>query len=124
MKHLPIKSESYRYIEQSFKQWLETLGYAPQTVYTLPTHIRELFYYLEQQGQTQITELEVSQIKDYYEQLRIRSNQKHGGALSSTTLNKHLQALYKFADYLRQSGRLTLPYLGIDWENDQSEAVD
>lgn len=124
MKHLVIKSESYQYIEKSFKEWLETLGYAWQTVYTLPTHIRELFHYLEQQGSTQITQLEVSQIKAYYEQLKIRSNQKHGGALSNTTLNKHLQALYKFAEYLRQSGRLTLPYLGIDWENDQAEAVE
>ncbi len=35
------------------------------------------------------------------------------GGLSNAYLNKHLQALYKFSDYLRQSGKILLPALCI-----------
>ncbi|PIQ29837.1 MAG: hypothetical protein COW63_10995, partial [Bacteroidetes bacterium CG18_big_fil_WC_8_21_14_2_50_41_14] len=52
-----------------------------------------------------------------------RSNQRRGGGLSNSYLNKHLQALYKFAEYLRQSGRLELPYLGIEWETSDNKEI-
>ena len=48
MKKLLLKNESFQYIEKSFREWLDILGYAESTVYNLPNHIRELFYYLEQ----------------------------------------------------------------------------
>ena len=124
MKQLPIKSQSFQYVEQSFREWLDILGYAQSTVYSLPHHIRELFYHLEQhQGCTQINQLDVPMIKEYYEQLKCRTNKRRGGGLSNAYLNKHLQALYKFSDYLRQSGRLTLPYLGIEWEADDTKEI-
>ncbi|MBL1231540.1 MAG: tyrosine-type recombinase/integrase [Flavobacteriales bacterium] len=123
MKQLPIKSESFQYVEKSFKEWLDILGYAPSTIYSLPNHIRELFYWLEQQGYTQIKQLTVPLIKAYYEQLKTRSNKRRGGGLSNAYLNKHLQAMYKFSEYLRQSGRLTLPYLGIEWEADDTKTI-
>ena len=47
MKKLILKNESFQYLQQSFKEWLDVLGYAESTVYNLPNHIRELFYYLE-----------------------------------------------------------------------------
>ena len=123
MKQLPIKSQSFQYVEKSFREWLDILGYAESTVYGLPHHIRELFYHLEQQGYTQVNQLDVPMIKEYYEQLKCRSNKRRGGGLSNAYLNKHLQALYKFSDYLRQSGRLTLPYLGIEWEADDTKEI-
>lgn len=123
MKKLILKSENYQYIENSFREWLDVLGYAPSTVYQLPTHIRELFYYLEQQGVTHINHVDTKQIKVFYNQLKIRTNQRFGGGLSNAYLNKHLQALYKFSDYLRQSGRLLLPNLNIDWEANDTEEI-
>jgi integrase/recombinase XerD len=47
----------------------------------------------------------------------------YGGGLSNAYLNKHLQALYKFSDYLRQTGKILLPALGIDWEPDDSQEI-
>lgn len=123
MKQLPINSQTYQYVEKSFREWLDILGYAPSTVYALPNHIRELFYWMEQRGKTQITQIEGSLIKEYYEDLKNRSNKRRGGGLSNAYLNKHLQALYKFMEYLRQSGRLTLPYLGIEWEADDTKEI-
>lgn len=123
MKQLPIKSESFQYVEKSFREWLDILGYAPSTVYGLPNHIRELFYWMEQNDKTEITKIDVPLIKEYYEQLKTRTNTRRGGGLSNSYLNKHLQALYKFSEYLRQSGRLILPYLNIEWETDDTKQI-
>jgi integrase/recombinase XerD len=124
MKHLPIKSESFQYVEKSFREWLDILGYAPSTVYQLPNEVRELFHWLENKKKlTQIHQIDKALIQEYYEQLKTRSNQRRGGGLSNTYLNKHLQALYKFSEYLRQSGRLTLPYLNIEWETDDTKTI-
>lgn len=122
MKKLTLKNQSFIYIEKSFREWLDILGYAETTVYNLPNHIRELFYYLEQNNINHIKQLDNQIINDYYNSLKTRGNERQGGGLSNAYLNKHLQALYKFTDYLRQSGRMTLPMLTIDWEsNDVTE---
>lgn len=122
MKKLILKNQSFIYIEKSFREWLDILGYAETTVYNLPNHIRELFYYLEQNNINHIKQLDNQIIGDYYNSLKTRGNERQGGGLSNAYLNKHLQALYKFTEYLRQSGRMTLPMLTIDWEsNDVTE---
>jgi len=123
MKKLHIKSPAFLYVEKSFKEWLDILGYAESTVYGLPNHIREFFYTLEQQSLTDIQQIDIKHFHSHYQQLKSRSNQRRGGGLSNNYLNKHLQGLYKFAEYLRQSGRLALPALGIEWETDDSEEI-
>ena len=63
-------------------------------------------------------------IKEHYYKLKLRSNKRKGGGLSPAYLNKHLQAFQKFSDYLRQNGRLLLPKLDIQTEEDNSEVTD
>lgn len=123
MKNLPIKSTAFQYLENSFREWLDVLGYAQSTVYELPNHIREYLHWMEREGYSQIKEVNVQLIREYYIQLKTRTNTRRGGGLSNSYLNKHLQALYKLAEYLRQSGRLTLPYLGIEWETDDTKEI-
>lgn len=123
MKKLPLTNPHFEFLERSFREWLDILGYSPQAIYQLPNHIRELFYYLEQKNITHIKQLEVTEIRTYYERLKNRSNQRRSGGLSNSYLNKHLQSLHKFSDYLRQSGKMTLPALCIDWEADDSEEI-
>ena len=117
MKRLIVKSTAFIYIEKSFKEWLDVLGYAEQTVYSMPNYVRGLLHFIEQKGHTEIKQITRDLIKEYYySHLKNRANLKKGGALSNNHLNKHLQALYKFCDYLRQSGRLIIPALNITWE--------
>ena len=123
MRQRIIKSENYQYLENSFREWLDILGYAPSTVYQLPTFIWELFYYLEQRNIIHITQLNNQYIKEFYTQLKTSPNQRLGGGLSNAYLNKYLQGLYKFSYYLRQSGRLVLPNLNIEWEANDTEEI-
>ncbi len=124
MKQLPIKSDNFQYLEKSFREWLDVLGYAPSTVYGLPNHIREMFHWMESQGCNHVQELDNLLIRQYFEQLKHRPNLRRGGGLSNAYLNKHLQSLYKFTDYLRQSGRMILPYLNIDWQADDTQEIE
>ena len=115
MKNLPLENASFRYLEQSFKEWLDILGYSATTVYNLPIHVRELLYYMETQKLHNIKDLTSQTIEAYYKTLKERShNRKEGGALGNGHLNKHIQALRKFTEYLRTVGRLNIgqPRLG------------
>lgn len=123
MKKLVLNNPHFEFIERSFGEWLDILGYSHHTIYNLPNHVRELLYYLEQNGIHHIRQLEVNQVREFYQQLKNRNNQRQGGGLSNSYLNKHLQALYKFADYLRQSGKIALPTLCIDWEADDTGEI-
>src|SRR5688572_3712863 len=111
MKRLPLKTASFRYVEESFREWLEVLGYAAKTVKSMPWRVREMLYHLENKGITSLKEIDSKQIKIYFEKhLKQRASTGHkGGALESATLNNHIQSIYKFLDYLRQVGRLTIP---------------
>ena len=123
MKHLPIKSESLEYVQYAFKEWLDIQGYAPITVESFPNHLRGFFHYLETvHSVTQIQQIQAEQFKSYYQTLKTRSNVRKEGALSNAYLNKHIDALMKFAEYLRKSTRLELPYIKLD-RNDQNNKI-
>jgi len=125
MKKLLIKNTTFQYLEHSFKEWLDILGYAPSTVYDTPNKIRELFYHLETEEHiTHIGQLEIKHIKNHYQELKTRPNTRQGGGLSNAYLNKHIQALYKFTEYLRQSGKITLPHLSIKQEDNDTKEIE
>jgi integrase/recombinase XerD len=119
MKRLPVTAPAYRYIEKSFKEWLEALGYSWQGVYYMPIQIRGLLNWLERQNKTELADIGTEAIKEYYySELKQRKNHLHdAGTLSNEHLNKNLQALRKFTEYLRQTGKLQIPLLSIKQEH-------
>lgn len=123
MKQLSLSSPHFAYLEKSFREWLDVLGYAESTVYALPNHIREFFHWLESVGTHHLSHIETQHINTYYQHLKARTNTRGGGGLSNAYLNKHLQALYKFAEYVHQNGRHAFPTLDIAWEPDDSEEI-
>ena len=76
MKKLALSNASFRYLENSFKEWLDVQGYAPSTVYNLPLHVRELLHYLEQQEIKNIKELDIKHIESHYQKLKERTKAK------------------------------------------------
>ena len=101
MKKLKLQNDSYRILISNYKEWLDILGYAETTVYNLPNHLREFFYWLESQERTDINHITTQDVTNYYKVLKERSNQRINGALSKSYLNKHQQALKKFREYLK-----------------------
>ncbi|OWP82825.1 hypothetical protein BWK59_13820 [Flavobacterium davisii] len=107
--YTPIKNESYKAVVQDFENWLDILGYSNSTIKNLPSHLREFFHYLENENINQINLINVQTIKDYYEHLKTRDSQVREGGLSKAYLNKHIQALKKFNDYLKNHNAKPLP---------------
>ena len=101
MKKLKLQNESYRMFVANYKEWLDILGYAESTVYYLPNHLQEFFYYLEQNNIRNINHITTKTVKDYYNYLQQRVNERRNGGLSKSYLNKHQQALKKFKEYLQ-----------------------
>lgn len=118
MKQLELNNASFRYLEESYKEWLDIMGYAPSSVYYMPLHVRELLHYMEGVGLNNIKELEHRHVQQYYGKLKERSNQRREGGLSNNHLNKHLQALKKFTEYLRQVGRADVT---LNLHNEESD---
>ena len=102
MKKLPLKSTSFITLIENYREWLSVLGYASSTVYNLPNHLKEFFYYLECKGYSDISFITTQIIKEYYQHLSQRGNQRRGGSLSKAFLNKHQQALKLFLKYLKE----------------------
>lgn len=121
MKKLPIASPAFRYIEKSFGQWLDVLGYCDHSVYAMPLYVRGLLHYIEGKEKKQLHEITPQIVKEYYyHHLKNRPKQRGSGALSNNHLNKHLQAFNLFFDYLRQSGKMILPALNIPFEENDA----
>ena len=107
MKKLKLENPSYSVLLSSFTEWLDILGYAETTVYNLPNHLREFFYWLECHGHSDINTITAQDVTKYYKMLQERGNQRIDGALSKSYLNKHQQALKKFREYLIQHNAKT-----------------
>jgi len=129
MKHLEIKSAHFNWLQKNFSEWLHIIGYAESTVHSLPLHIQELLHFLEQKHLTHITQVKPRHISAFASYLKQRpayrqgcsvplagttermregckrSLQCGGGALSSSSINKTLQAVTTFARYLNQTGK-------------------
>ena len=102
MKKLPLKSTTFITLIESYKDWLQVLGYASSTVYNLPNHLKEFFHYLECHGHSDISKITTQIVKEYYHHLSQRKNQRRGGGISKAFLNKHQQALKLFLKYLKE----------------------
>lgn len=101
MKKLKLQNEVFKMFVVNYKEWLDILGYAESTVYQLPNHLQEFFYYAEQKQIKTLTEITPKTIKQYYKELKERANERTSGSLSKSYLNKHQQALKKFKEYLQ-----------------------
>lgn len=100
MKKSILKNSTYKVLLQDFKDWLDVLGYSEGMRKNYPHHLCEFFYWLEQHQINQIDHIQREHLKDYYTNLKQRPNKTRQGALSSSSLNHHQQAIHKFRDYL------------------------
>lgn len=123
MQKLNLKNQSYQYLEIAFKQWLDVLGYGSGTVGGMPLIIREFLYHLEQNQVQGIGQLQQKHIKSYHQHISTRANERRDGGLSNNYINKHLQAIEKFLEFLNHKGVQNVPALGIRLEKLQRKEI-
>ena len=123
MKKLNLKNLSYQYIEKSFKEWLDVLGYSKGTVNGMPILIREFLHYLENNGVHAINNLQSKHIKQYHEYISVRANERRDGGLNTKTINNQIKAIEKLLEHLHQRGMQNLPSVGILLEKTQRKEI-
>jgi len=87
VKKLTLQNDVFKMFVTNYKEWLDILGYAESIVYQLPNHLQEFFYYAEQHHIKTLTEITPKTIKDYYNELKERANERTSGSLSKSYLN-------------------------------------
>jgi len=109
MKNLPIKTTHFLTLQNSFKEWLQTMGYADGTIKTFPVHLREFFHYLEERQVFHIREIKQRHYDGFFSHLQTRKNKRHqSGGLSVSAINKIAKSVNTFAKYINQNQRFTL----------------
>jgi integrase/recombinase XerD len=100
-----IESRQFQHLAQSFKLWLETLGYKPRTVKQINWNISEFFAFLESQYITHLKDFKHNHVTQYFEYLAHRPNCMRGGSLNPNTINKHVTTLRLFSKYMWQTNK-------------------
>jgi integrase/recombinase XerD len=104
MKSLIINSTHYNYLLKSYQEYLQTLGYATGTVQSWPIHLREFLHYLEKNSITSVLSIESSHITNFITHIKQRKNRTKNGALSSSSINKIINAVNVFIKFINSTG--------------------
>ena len=103
-------NDSYKAILTSFAAWLDTLGYAVETVRGLERCVREFLQWLENRQIKSITHVTAKHIADYHHYVETRPNKNFKEhLLSASQLNHFFYATDKFLEFLHQYGMENAP---------------
>lgn len=105
MKSLELKNTSYIYLEQSFKEWLNIIGYSENTVKSWPVHVREFLYYLEQNNVTSIIQVTPQRTYHFINYIKSRKSPRTGTGLSTHSINKIINSINTFAKYINATDK-------------------
>ena len=129
MKSLPINSQHYNYLLKSYQEYLQTLGYAATTVQSWPVHVREFLHYLETNANSPSfgggwgEAIESSHISDFIHHIKRRKNKSKDGALSSSSINKIINAVNVFIKFLNSTGNFIVESTVERAEDNISERI-
>jgi integrase/recombinase XerD len=124
MLSLEIKSQHYNYLLKSYKEYLQTLGYATGTVESWPIHLREFLHYLEKNSITSILSIDSSHINEFIKHIKQRTNKRNKGtALSSSSINKIINAVNVFIKFINSTGKFIVESTAQRAEDNISERI-
>lgn len=123
MLSLEIKSTHYNYLLKSYKEYLQTLGYATGTAESWPVHVREFLHYIETNGVQSILSIETSHITNFIAHIKQRKNKTKDGALSSSSINKIINAVNVFIKFLNSTGKFIVESTAQRAEDSFSERI-
>ena len=92
-------------LSESFEKWLNTLGYAPSTVYASTNYVRDFFFYLKKAEITKLEAIQPEIITAYHKHLQTRKNKRQSGGLSENYITGNMNAIKRFSRYLQETGR-------------------
>ena len=112
MKPKPVllKSEAYLLLHQSFREWLELLGYSALSIPGLAGTIRDFLLYQEQNNKSNLEQLAAGDANDFIKSMQTKTGERTGRPFTSSHLNKQIQALNLFSKYIRETGKSNIGF--------------
>ncbi len=92
-------------LNQEFKKWLQTLGFADSSVKSFPLYSKELIQFLLDQGIEQPGQITAGSIEGFLFQWKTRRNKRTGAGLSENHISKGITVLNNFVKFLNMTGR-------------------
>lgn len=123
MKSSIVNNTSYIKLLEGFREWLEILGYAPVSVDSHPATLREFIHYLETNNIQHIQDIDNEVIYAYFDCLRNRKNTRTNLPLANGFLNKQLQTIRLFSDYMRDAHKFSFSTDMLGFKNDTPKAT-
>ena len=106
MNHLYVlRSDEHKLLRQGFAEWLSVLGYAPMSVTYMPRHLQEFLHHQEANGKYGLAQLTAGDATAFIEHQQTRTGIRTGRAFSAAHINKYIQVLHLFSNYIRQTGK-------------------
>ena len=123
LKHIDVPILFMR-LEKGFGEWLETLGYSGETVYRYPMMLREFLSYLAEDNIYELKAISNTVVREFVEYFKRRPNFKTGEPLSIAHINKQLDSLNKFREYISSTQNINIynqqPYLKNEFKKPRS----
>ena len=113
-KTIELLTKDYQELSQYYYQYLLKLGYHAHTSRSRYNYIKEFFYWLEQKGALDISQITTRQLTDYYDYLSNRPSLNQGTTLSEKTTFGHLRNVRDLFTMLQKEGVVKVnPYGGL-----------
>ena len=87
--------------------WLEILGYSPLAIPAILQGVQQFMIWLGERDIHSLDQLQAIHANEYMAQQQQRLGQRTGRPLTTSFINKQIQALLLFCRYLRETGRYT-----------------
>lgn len=100
-----LQGSEYILLCQSFKEWLELLGYSGHSIPSLFYHVRDFLLYQERHQKISLEQLTATDATSFIHELQTLTGVRTKKSYSSGHINKHVQALHLFSQYIRQTGK-------------------
>ena len=100
-----LQGSEYILLCQSFKEWLQLLNYSAHSIPSLGYHVRDFLLYLERHQKPTIQQLAATDATGFISELQTCTGVRTGKIYSASHINKYIQALHLFSQYIRDSGR-------------------
>lgn len=95
-------------LTESFRKWMQTLGYAQSTIYASCGFVKDFFKWLLKNEMTTLKDINPATLKGYHNYLQTRKNRRSGGGLTQNTIAANINALKRLSRYLQETGKASI----------------
>lgn len=113
-----MTTKTYNYYVKNFTEWLKVLGYSETSVYGMPRILKEFFSWLEQLHITQLESLTAEHIEQFINYNKTRANKRREGSIGAGHINRYIDVLRRFNEYLKKASHIEIPINIIRLEDD------